>query len=193
MNKTNHLVMWAVLMLSSSANAQGKYEEDLTILTLAQQCVAEVDFENPSECWVMWHINAELAEKKAERSHEWHLVDQLRAYNSAFKVMTPRTLWVLELNLSGEKPPHWPDAASSWPRMLPRWNAIVGMAREFVDDPGERACPSANAYGGSCLDPKGACDHAPGCWVQVLCHSNRQKPFRQAYYAARRCNRRDSE
>jgi len=193
MNKTNHLVMWAVLLLSSPANAQGKYHEDLTVLTLAQQCVGEVDFEDPTECWVMWQINATLTENRIKREPAWHFVDQLRAYNSVFKVMTPRTLWVLELNLEGTKPPHWPEAASSWSRILPRWNAIVEMAREFIEEPREPICPSANAYGGSCLDPKGACDQAPVCWVQVRCHSDRQKPFRQAYYAARRCNRRDSE
>ena len=191
MNKTNHLVMCAVLLLGATANAQDKYDEDLTVLTLAQQCVGEIDFTSPAECLTMWHINADLAEKKAQRDPSWHLVDQLRAYNSAFKVLTPRTEWVLELNLQGGKPAHWSDHAPSWARMLPRWQMIVEMAREFLEEPGRHPCPSANAYGGSCLDPRGACDHAPKCWVQVQCHSNRQPPFRQAYYAARRCNRKD--
>lgn len=177
--------MAAVLLISSVARAE-TIDEDLTVLTLAQACVGEVDFEDPTECWLMWHINADLAQARSK-----HLVEQLRAYNSAFKVMTPRTLWVLELNLEGEKPIHWSPHAPSWERLAPRWQQIVDMARDFVEDPGRHPCPSANAYGGSCLDPKGACDHAPTCWVQVVCHSNRQKPFRQAYYAARRCKSRD--
>lgn len=189
MNKTPILIV-ALLLSTASAHAdEPKYSNDLTVLTLAQACVGEIDFRDPSECWVMWHINLELQQKRLKKDPSWHLVDQLRAYNSAFKIQTPRTVWVQELNLDRTAPPHWQEEAGSWDRFEPRWHAMIELARDFVDSPGKKPC-EANAYGGSCYNnPKGACDHTPTCWIQVICHSKKQKPFAQAYYVAKRCER----
>ena|SRR6185295_4539898 len=181
----------AGLLFCDSVRAQDKYSEDLTVLTLAQQCVGEIDYVSESECWLMWHINASLTRAKQKQDPDWHLVDQLRAYNSAFKVETARTAWVRELNLEGTKPLHWSNTAS-WDRARPRWLALLERARDFLEEPGRHPCPSANAYGGRCEGDKpananGACDKAPSCWVQVVCHSRKQRPFAQAYYVARRC------
>lgn len=186
------IALGVVALLSSATIAHAEYSEELTALTLAQQCVAEIDFSNPDECWLMWHVNQELAEKRAEREPDWHLVDQLRAYNSGFKVKTPRTTWVMELNLEGRKPEHWPEGVD-WGRYALRWMHIVERAWEFMDDPGRHPCPSVNGYGGECYrNPNGACDRAPWCWIQVVCHKSGQKPFAQAYYQTKRCSERTS-
>lgn len=188
-----HFFMGTLACLLFCESVRAEYSEDLTVLTLAQQCVGEIDYVSESECWLMWHINARLTELRQKRDHEWQLVDQLRAYNSPFKVQTSRSTWVLELNLEGDKPPHWPNT-SSWERARPHWLALVERAREFLRDPGRHPCPAANSYGGRCEGDKpatanGACDKTPSCWVQVVCHSSRQKPYAQAYYAAKRCSK----
>jgi hypothetical protein len=187
MTKTLLIVVLLFVTASARASDEPKYSDELTVLTLAQQCVGEIDFTSLPECWMMWHINLELTLARQKRDPDWHLVDQLKAYNSPFKVQTPRTLWVLELNLENTAPAHWDDKAGSWERIVPRWIAIVNLARRFLEDPGKKPC-IANAYGGSCLNPKGACDRAPKCWVQVICHSSRHRPFAQAYYVAKRCS-----
>lgn len=163
------------------------YSEDTTVLTLAQQCVGEVGFNSPQECWLMWHINAANARARAKRVPDWHLVDQLRRYNSIFKVNTPRSRWITQLSLTGEPPNAWVKDGPSWEGVAPFWNRIVMLARRFLNEPGRKPC-KANAYGGNCADPKGACDPAPKCWTQVVCHSPKQTPYAQAYYVARKCN-----
>jgi hypothetical protein len=188
MMKTNPLTMGLLLSLFSlQARAQDLNQEQ-TVLTLAQQCVGEIDFENPAECRVMWHINLALTRAKQKSDPRWTLENQLRAYNSPFKVESPRTQWVRELNLAGVEPEHWKGDVP-WAAKRDKWLALLEHARKFLEEPGRRPCPTANAYGGSCYNnPHGACDHVPSCWVQVVCHSKRQKPFAQAYYEAKRCS-----
>jgi hypothetical protein len=188
MKKTHPLILGLCLSLFSAPALSEDLDQEDTVLVLAQQCVGEIDFENPRECWVMWHINRSLTLERQKKDPSWTLLDQLKAYNSPFKVSSPRTAWVRELNLAGEQPEHWRGNVP-WVSKREKWLALLEGARRFLAAPGKRPCPSANAYGGSCFNnPHGACDHVPSCWVQVVCHGKRDKPFAQAYYEAKRCS-----
>jgi len=179
---------WTLIAITwcSTARAQDDVDEtvlDEIVLTMAQACVGEVDFDRPLECLLMWRINLEIAKARGK-----DFVSQLRAYNSVFKVDNPRSRWVLELNLDGECPESWPEQGPGWDWVAEKWEKMIRLARAFLENPGEHPCPQATGYGGSCFNnPTGVCDHAPYCWVQVVCHKRSQRPFVQAYYATRRC------
>ncbi len=73
---------------------------------------------------------------------------------------TVRTQWIVELNLEGRKPAHFPEGLN-WERdYLPRWNLILELADALMK--GHRLGPCGDApiiaWGGRCEDAHGACD-----------------------------------
>lgn len=82
----------------------------------------------------------------------------------------PRSRWITELDLEGNRPAHFPatDAegnALNWERdYLPRWLQVIEMTRRLLDghDLGQCASAPLVTWGGRCEDAHGACDDHHG-------------------------------
>jgi len=87
----------------------------------------------------------------------------------------PRTRWISELDLEGNRPPHFQETDSegnplNWERdYLPRWRDILEMSRRLFAGRGVGGCSQAPlvTWGGRCEDRHGACDDSFG-WNRGL-------------------------
>ena len=154
------------------------------ILLLAQTCVAEISLQkDPSECAVMWSINARTAERR-----QVTLKQQTLEYNAYWdKRSKDRRLWIGNLKDSYAMPEGWPGSEKSWKARAGLWMAYLDKAVEFILWPPERLlCPRAGSYGGTPGDGIGADDEAPCPEARrVRC----MRGELQAYWNVTRCFR----
>lgn len=155
-------------------------------LLLAQMCVAEIGLhDDPSECRVMWAVNARTADRRNQP-----LDEHTRRFNAGFRndssKLRERRPWILALQLEQPDVPRgWPQKAS-WAKHEPMWRGYALAALEWVHRGQATECRQATDYGGRCEVAAGACDPPKPCYRAVRCLGGRT---RQAYWDTRGCRR----
>jgi len=90
----------------------------------------------------------------------------MRYVTEMVPAIRPRSRWITELDLEGNRPTHFPmtDAHGNplnWERdYLPRWLQVIAMSRRLLSghDLGPCASTPVVTWGGRCEDAHGACD-----------------------------------
>jgi len=117
-------VLLGALLYSCEAKAQEP--DDSTALVLAIAFVAEAGWDAEQDHAAIGHVLRKRAERRGIA-----LRQQAVEYVSAFKVASPRSRWLLALNLDARKPDGWPSSLS-WAAHVPRWLRVVERARAFL-------------------------------------------------------------
>ena len=100
--------------------------DEATVLVLAIAMVAEAGWDAAEDHAAIAHVLRKRAERRGVT-----LQQQAVEYVSAFKVATPRSRWLLALNLDATKPDGWPEQLS-WSSHIPLWLAVVERSRAFL-------------------------------------------------------------